>query len=300
MYSLGVLNHRLAGWNQFSAFLFTALSLVGAGAASARRDSPQYATEVYFLGRVKLDENRLELLGTCFAVTRHHVLTTHHNLLDESENLLTGRFVISRESKKQGENHVFAEPINVDLVQFDLDKDWALLEIERTHKGFDSYIPVCPEHSLPDPLRNEKEELKAYIAPIGFYLQNDIESSSIWAEDYGRVKQYDRGGAFILVDGGLYRGSCGAPYINHSGEAVAMHCASMHEGKNLSTIKRLAKRKSVAQLSENLNELDDRTTDLSDVHNSLRQGIVIARLLPLMEFIDNVNSSACSSSSVAL
>ena len=243
------------------------------------------------MGRM-IDDNRLELLGTSFVVTRYHVLTTCHNLTDEKGAILTGRFVISRQAKKQGEYQVFPEPINVDLVRFDLVSDWALLKVESTHKAFERFVPLCPERSLPNPTRNENEELKAYIAPIGFYLQNALESCSIWAESYGSVKQYDRDGHIILVDGGLYRGSCGGPYVNHAGEAVAMHIASMHEGKNLSTIKRLpAQKVTKAQLSEQVSQIDERTTDMNDVHNSLRQGIVIAKLPELMAFIRDVNSS---------
>ena len=54
----------------------------------------------------------------------------------------------------------------------------------------------------------------------------------LWMEDFSRIKQYDEN--TILVDKGLYRGSCGAPYITPDGLVIGMHlvCKS-NEWKNI-------------------------------------------------------------------
>ena len=70
----------------------------------------------------------------------------------------------------------------------------------------------------------EIEEVKCYYAPIGQFQQNPFYELNIWAGEYARVLQFDREGEMIIVDGGLYRGSCGAPYINNDGTGVLWQC----------------------------------------------------------------------------
>ena len=64
----------------------------------------------------------------------------------------------------------------------------------------------------------------------------------MWTDEYKRVLLYNcaRLSTRILVAGGLYRGSCGAPYINRDGFVVDMHIASLNESKekeNVSNVK---------------------------------------------------------------
>jgi hypothetical protein len=83
----------------------------------------------------------------------------------------------------------------------------------------------------------------------------------------------------IFVDGGLYRGSCGAPYIDRNNKVVALHLASFNEGRELSCTK---KKRTVEDLEEIM-------TDQSDVHHSIREGLVLALVPGIQNFItDNI------------
>ena len=82
-----------------------------------------------------------------------------------------------------------------------------------------------------------------YIVPkstnpntIGQYLTNTFDSMTILSDNYKKVLQYNADRTKIYCDG-LYRGSCGAPYINHDGHVVALHLASMNESGNYSNVK---------------------------------------------------------------
>ena len=85
------------------------------------------------------------------------------------------------------------------------------------------YAKVCDVSNLPNPIINEKEELKCYFAPIGLFLETGREELVVYSNDYQRVRQYDKSGKYTVVATGLYKGSWGGPYVNHDGQVVAMH-----------------------------------------------------------------------------
>lgn len=237
------------------------------------------------------DESRVvDLLGTAFAVTHRHVVTAFHNLLDSDEdwNSMPGSmFDICRQVIKKADKQCFETPITVKYVLGDPTLDWAILEIVDVALKFSGFIPLCPISDLPKPLVSEREELKTYYAPIGQYLTNSFHSCQIWCDRYKPVLQYDRNNEVICLDGGLYRGSCGAPYVDHGGRVVAMHLSSMHEGKEFSHTKKKQKtqKATIASLSARVDVLSEASTDMQDVHNSIRQGLVLARISELVDFL---------------
>lgn len=264
-----------------------------------------------------------DLFGTCFAVTKTHVLTAHHLLCEEDEVTpryshdglaLEGKFLISRCAIKAGENEVFELPMEVRLVDKDEEKDWALLELVDSTKPFPAWLQVCDKSALPDP-DTEAVDLKAFFAPIGQFRGNSFLTLKIWVDEYRRVLQYDRPqNTNVIVDGGLYRGSCGSPYLNSHGKVVALHLGSDNKGRNVSLVKakpsahvplsgqkrsvRITTTKVASALDElatemtsSLGEVLEYATDLGDVHASTRVGVVLANVPRLYDLISTVTSS---------
>jgi len=237
-------------------------------------------------------------LGTAFAITKNHVVTACHNLVgDDGITFLDanryGTFQIDTRAMKQGEISIFPSALNLKVIRSDTSADWAILEVLDSSRMFPSYLPICPVESLPQPHINEREELKSYHAPIGYYSRNAILELEIWSDPYQRVLQYDQHHTLILVAGGLYRGSCGAPYVNHDGLVVAMHLSSSHEGKEFSSTRPLKRAKNMKDLVDEINkryvDQDDTTTDMNDVHNSNRQGFVLANSSSFMDALHNLH-----------
>jgi hypothetical protein len=228
----------------------------------------------------------LELLGTTFAITTTALLTACHVLRDEDGVDLVGDLVISRRVVKKGGVLSMVDPINVKILDFNEAADFAILKLNDPKVlSFSAFVPVCAEIDLPDPTVTENEDLKSYYAPIGQFLANGIVEMAIWSGSYQRVLQYDRNGETVLVECGLYRGSCGAPYINSAGCAVAMHLSSIHEGKSVTLVK---KRKRVtggsgSAVPSTLGDVIDSVSDLSEVHESAREGLVLCRQPRIMQ-----------------
>ena len=254
-----------------------------------RRLTPKCLNEVFILGK-KTASSSVELLGTVFAVTKKHLLTAAHNLIDaESQRPLSGPFQVDTKGKKVQDFVRFYNPIDVHIVIMDKAADWAILEVIDPARYFTKWLPICKQ------LPNTSEKLTAYFAPIGQFLTNAFEDITIWPDVFQRILQYDRNDSVILVSSGLYRGSCGCPYVSESGEVVALHLESIHEGKNISAVKSVsaAKKKRNIQLAELKAEVDEVrsvTTDLSDVHASIRQGLVLVNIVRLVTFVDTENA----------
>lgn len=298
------------------------------GTGVPRRNTPPQLADkqVFILGQgpdCRESVITSDLFGTCFAVTKTHILTAHHLLCEEDEVTpryndkgfaLEGKFLISRRAIKAGENEVFESPMEVKLIDKDKENDWALLELVDSTKSFPAWLQLCDKSTLPD-LDTEVVDLKAYFAPIGQFRRNSFLTLHIWVDEYRRVLQYDRPqNTNLIVDGGLYRGSCGSPYLNHHGKVVALHLGSEHEGQNVSLVKakpdahiplsgqkrsvRITATKVASSLDElatkmtsSLDEVIEYVTDLGDVHASTRVGVVLANVPRLYDIISTVISS---------
>mmetsp|Transcript_12310 Transcript_12310/g.16903 ORF Transcript_12310/g.16903 Transcript_12310/m.16903 type:complete len:115 (+) Transcript_12310:478-822(+) len=111
---------------------------------------------------------------------------------------------------------------------------------------------------------------------------------------FQRILQYDINCSVVLLNGGLCRGSCGAPYVAHSGQVVAMHLESIHQDKNTSIDKPKSwtkKKQSITEVEDVVDHLESaKTTDMSAVHCSIRQGVVLANIAQLLAFIEAENA----------
>jgi hypothetical protein len=263
-----------------------------------RRDSHKYLKQVFVLGFVPhpspdVVSPALELIGTAFAITKRHVVTAGHNLLDPDTNeKLLGNWSIARKATKKNGRYVFPAPIAVTIKLLGQDEDgadWAILEVDDSNHYFESYLPICKEPFLPK-TEAENEKLKAFYAPIGTFKTNGFVDLHIWPDDYQQVLQYDKEGTVILVTTGLYKGSCGGPYVSKAGLAVALHLSSMHEGKNISIVKK--RKRNVAELNEAVIQLVEASTDMADVHESIREGLVLARVPQIVALVERENEAS--------
>ncbi len=142
--------------------------------------------------------------------------------------------------------------------------------------SFDSFIPICREINLPDITVDEIAPLKSYHAPIGQFSRNGFCELNIWVDNNDRVLQYDRDMTRIVVNGVLYRASCGAPYIDCNGYAVAMHVASTDKGE-----KRKRKRKTWRIMPSTVSDVIDTIADILQVYASVREGLVLDIILEI-------------------
>lgn len=111
---------------------------------------------------------------------------------------------------------------------------------------FSQYLPLCPANHLPQPNREEGHLLSLHHAPIDWYqrtreiatknsLSPSVESMRVWSS-FGRpILQRDGGGGIgavdtrILIQGGTWLGSGGAPFVNDFGQVVAMQLFSYRD-----------------------------------------------------------------------
>jgi hypothetical protein len=246
--------------------------------------SPLYFKEVYILGIISSPGN-IEMAGTAFSITRRHVITAHHNIFDEEKQSDFDSFAITREVKKVASDFVFESPLFMKLVSKDPSADWAILELMPQHPNFLSCFPLCSRDQLPDPDRSSSQS-KAIFAPIGSFRQSSLRSMHVWAEEFSKIFQYDENN--VIVDGGLYRGSCGAPYITPEGLVIGMHLASMHEAKNMSLTKKKRNRASMED-GKGIVDVAESLTDLAEVHASTKVGLVLCMITEITEFIRKYN-----------
>lgn len=222
------------------------------------------------------------LLGTAFAVSNILVVTACHVICeDNSSVLLSNYFFISSTVIKNGEINEMINPRQISPLFFDEVADWAILKLTTHSTQFLRWLTICPVDSLPNVPANH-EELKCYYAPFGQYLTNSFDSMTIWSDNYKQVLQYNADRTKIYCDGGLYRGSCGSPYINHDGHVVALHLASMNESVNYSNVK-YKKRKTIDEFEKRVSES---LTDMSNVHASIREGLVLRSISTLMVHLE--------------
>ena len=242
------------------------------------------------------------ILGTSFAVSSRHVLTAYHNLCDVDAITpmydvngvaLVGKYLIARSGTKVGSDIALISPWEVKLVKFDLTYDWAVLELVDSSTQFPAWLSLCEKSELPS-LDTQVVDVKTLFAPVGQFLINDIRDLKIWPDEYRRILQYDDNETQLIVDGGLYRGSCGSPYLDHRGKVVAIHLSSFHEGRNLSLVKpTLGKRRiaaSTSALTSAMNDVIDQVTNLSDVHNSTRSGVVLANVPDILDYVKSLSN----------
>lgn len=252
-----------------------------------RRHSVAYSDAVFVFGVKDLTTGNVEATGTCFAITPRHVITAHHNFCyEDGLTQISNVGLIAKTVIKSSSDEIFDLPLSITITEFDITHDWAICSLDDVSIVLPLVIPICPESSLPV-LRNESIDVKCLYAPIGAFRANSFTNLEIWAENYKFVLQYDKTDlTLVLVEGGLYRGSCGAPYITRNGLVLGMHLYSMHEGKDYSaTKKRTYSRMTVKDLEITTDQISETVTDLADVHASIKEGLVLSRCPKIMDLI---------------
>jgi hypothetical protein len=224
----------------------------------------------------------VELVGTAFAITKSHILTAYHNILIDPEDYKSGipnkQIVITNIVTKEIDQHVVCDPIYCSFVDGNVIEDWAILEVNNPSNYFNRYFPIGDADTI------KPEQLRVLHAPIGFYRNNSVRLLQIWGGGYQRVLQYDddvNDVHQVLIESGLYRGSCGAPYLTDDGTVIAMHLSSSHEGKDISWTNRKRLKRFQAQLTET----QDAITDASDIHSSISTGLVLSHIKTIVEFV---------------
>lgn len=273
-----------------------------------RRNTPPslVAQQVYVLGlgpncspNVSLEYN--DLLGTCFAVTKRHLLTACHVLFEDETSLFdvkSGKavpgkaLIISRSGGKVDSKVSFPNPMEVRVLRLSEEYDWALLELVDPSLTFPAFFSLCGKSELPQ-LIVETVDLKAFFAPIGYFRQSLVTDLAIWPDEYHRVLQYDRNDTNIVVSGGLYLGCCGCPYVNRAGKVVAMHLASDNEGQNVSLVKPVSTRAGAATTAAPTSAVEtvvDTVTNMAAVYASTRVGVVLANVPEVLELVNIENA----------
>lgn len=259
-------------------------------AVSVRPTSPPYMKEVYILGTVEIS-GRIEMAGTAFAITGRHVITAYHNIWEEESKTEFSSCALTKEVRKDGGAYSFVDPLYLKLVLkgkgTSENEDWAILELEPSHPNFQYYFPLCPLNKLPD-LSIGSFQARSIFAPIGSFRVSSLRTMRLWVEDFSKIFQYDEN--TVIVDGGLYRGSCGAPYIATDGLVIGMHLASEHEGRNVSLTTRKRNRSSM-EVGKTIVDVAESVTDLADVHASVKVGLVLSKITEITLFIATHNST---------
>jgi hypothetical protein len=244
-----------------------------------RPRSPPQFDKVFVIAEAIDHSEYFDLLGTSFAITSRHVITAYHNLGD-GLGMVGGAignigniYSIARVAKKVSDKSTLIDPFDVTFCLGNDIEDWAILELRNSAQKFTSFFHLCEINDLPDILMRPK--LKALYAPIGQYRVNSFRELKIWASEYELVLQFEEEDKKIFLDGGLYRGSCGAPYIDENNKVVALHLASLNEGREFSYTKK----------KRTIKDLEEVMTDQSDVHHSIREGLVLALVPAIQKFI---------------
>jgi hypothetical protein len=191
---------------------------------SERPKSPSPFDKVFVIAQDIDTSGHVDLLGTCFSITTKHVITAYHNLVDDKGEIVSS-FKIAQVGKKDREFNSLESPFDVMFVSGNAVDDWAILVLTNDQR-FDNFFPVCEVDDLPN--IPEQPKMRSFYYPIGQYRRNSYTELRLWCDMYKPALQYE--GNRILLDGGLYRGSCGAPYVDRNNKVVALHLSSMYEG----------------------------------------------------------------------
>lgn len=213
------------------------------------------------------DERSVQPTGTAFAVSSRHVLTAAHNLIDTDLELYLAKMIVFKK---------FYEKIVVERTNmFSETTDWCILRLAEGEPDL-PYVPnFATLDELPQMTRGKSSEVRAIHAPMAKYKANDSMAIEVENESFQRICKYDILGAkkeesevrflkvgvgaytsardhpdghFLLVEGSLSKGSCGAPYFNHEGKVVAMHLSSIDDTMTIrDVLSRVMKKKKSAE-----------------------------------------------------
>jgi hypothetical protein len=150
----------------------------------------------------------------------------------------------------------------VEVIKRNDGMDWAILQV----RGSFRFIPI-PISCTAIP---REAKLKVYHCPASMYNTNDIDIVSAFPQS---VYYWTSSSHHIVVSGGLFQGSSGAPFLLASGHVVAIHVEGANEATSPADIKNASTGTAMSEgeiISESLNSV-------LCVHASLSKGLKISQ-----------------------
>ena len=158
-------------------------------------NSPRCAGSVFVL----CDADTKHPVGTCFAISSRYLLSCQHFMKGRVLNYLIAAVVM----KCNGNITFPNDPVNVKVVRFNTDMDYAILELQDSNSNL-TPIPI----SL-DPVESDTD-LKLFHCPVAAFHDNsnaDVGVLTRWVKSGYMTNHH------LVCDGGAFRGSSGAPYV---------------------------------------------------------------------------------------
>ena len=189
-------------------------------------------------------------------------------------------------------------------IYFDATEDWAILErIDGIEFGL--HLPLCNMANLP----YVDDRIRTCFAPCNLIFNSECSVLQITMGDPGRITQYspestkalhndfeasksdsvefereDPLNIYLSVDGGLFGGCCGAPYIDTENRVVAFHLYSGDDSipVQVAVIKEAAKTAvKGAKRSAKKQDIED-VASSNGGYASVKQGLIISKLKKLV------------------
>lgn len=179
-------------------------------------------------------------VGTCFSVqdkdhNNNLVLTACHNLRDHMKK--GDKYYLAEKLIRSLTGMVTSVPtklIEVELVEWDVDLDWAVLK-RCDSSPFELTLEIKPSQC------KVEDKLKTYHCPVSFFTQKD---SSVWQFLTVHVTSWNKvcvvNDHLLVVETGLVKGSSGGPIIDEDGKVVAIYMNSLSAFDPNSTAKEIA------------------------------------------------------------
>lgn len=201
---------------------------------------------------------------------------------------------------------------------FDTTKDWAILERDD-EKEFSVHLALCDFANLP----KVDDHVRTCFCPCDLVMAGGSATLDVTLGDYNRVTQYapevseqlhngfmassgpiespreDPQNVYLSVEGGLYGGCCGSPYIDRKNRVVAFHLYSGDDCLPIDTVihSDFENTKSGSKKTKKGDDAD--TASSSGGYASMKQGLILAKLDSLVLTIRalgifDLNRSVCT------
>ena len=185
---------------------------------------------------------------------------------------------------------------------FDDTEDWAILErIDVMEFGL--HLPLCNISNLP----YVDDRVRTCFAPCDLIIRSECSVLQIKMGDFCRITQYspestkalhndfeasksvsvesereDPLNIYLSVDGGMFGGCCGAPYIDTENRVVAFHLYSGDDSipVKVAVIKEATKTKKIKKTPKK-QDIED-VASSNGGYASVKQGLIISKLEKLV------------------
>ncbi len=193
-------------------------------------------------------------------MTETKALTSNHVLDEEFTEIVLTKFL---NVDKNGAMFIGEHAVSINMIRvaYNVDEDWAVL-VRNDKSFFKLYISVCWDVAR---LSSKfDDEIDIFHAPLGLSVDQGLKEIRIWKQST-HLLQYDNDQKEAIFDFGRVKGSCGAPYVTSSGEALAFHTESFNEYK-ADLKSEMITNQELSQLSKrNLNKLNKTSPSMLEV-----------------------------------